>query len=219
MDAPPSAPTGPIVFIVDDDPSVQRGLARLIRVAGLRWAVFSSVEEFIRREPSDAGGCIILDVKLPGLSGLDLQDAMCRANSMPIIFITGNGDIPMSVQAIKKGAVDFLTKPVDAKILLGAVKIALEKDKETRSLTTKTSELASRIGKLTARERDVMRSVITGMLNKQIAGELGISENTVKIHRHRVMEKMHVTSVAELVRLCAAVEFGARKDAAPHPAV
>ena len=192
-----------IVYVVDDDPSVRKGLSRLIRSAGLRVEAFASAEDFLKRYSSEEGGCLILDVQLPGLSGVDLQEALGGAErSLPIIFITGHGDIPMSVRAMKKGAVDFLAKPFDGHELLDAIAIALRKDKEARERRTKIREIRKRDEKLTPRERDVMKLVVMGLLNKQIGGKLGISEKTVKVHRGRVMQKMGVTSVAKLVRIC-----------------
>lgn len=192
-----------LVYVVDDDPSVRKGLTRLIRSAGLRVEAFASAEDFLRREPPAGYGCLVLDVQLPGLSGVKLQEALGGAErSIPIIFITGHGDIPMSVRAMKKGAVDFLAKPFDGQALLDAIAVALRKDKEARARRARIGEIQKREEMLTPRERDVMKLVITGMLNKQIGGKLGISEKTVKVHRGRVMHKMAVTSVAELVRLC-----------------
>ncbi len=197
----------PTVFVVDDDVSVRKGLSRLIKSAGFNVEAFASAEDFLKREPSAGCGCIVLDVQLPGLSGLDLQKSLAKlSHSMPIIFITGHGDIPMSVKAMKKGAVDFLVKPFDTKDLLAAIAAALSRDKETSRRDANTRKIRDRVETLTPREREVMKLVITGMLNKQIAGELGISEKTVKVHRGRVMTKMEVKSVAELVRLCGEVE-------------
>ena len=191
------------VYVVDDDLSVRKGLLRLIQSAGLRVEAFASAEDFLHRYSSEEGGCLVLDVQLPGLSGVDLQEALGGAErSLPIIFITGHGDIPMSVRAMKKGAVDFLAKPFDGQELLDAIAVALRRDKEARERRAQTMEIRKREEKLTPRERDVMKLVVMGLLNKQIGGKLGISEKTVKVHRGRVMQKMGVTSVAELVRLC-----------------
>lgn len=202
---PPSA----LVYVVDDDPSVRKGLSRLIKSAGLRVEVFASAEDFLKRYLPGEGGCVVLDVQLPGLSGVDLQEALGGAErSMPIIFITGHGDIPMSVRAMKKGAVDFLAKPFDGHELLDAIAVALRRDREARARQAETAKIRGQVEKLTPRERDVMKLVITGLLNKQIGGELGISEKTVKVHRGRVMHKLGVRSVAELVRFCTKSEGG-----------
>ena len=210
------------VYVVDDDPSVRKGLCRLLRSAGYDVEVFSSASEFLARPCSDlphsetpqskirnpqSAGCLVLDVQMPGLNGLDLQKALGGTErSMPIVFITGQGDIPMSVRAMKKGAVDFLTKPVDGQILLDAIAVALRQDQELRQRRAETTESRKREQTLTPREHDVMARVVTGMLNKQIAADLGIKEGTVKVHRGRVMIKMGVQSVAELVGLCARVD-------------
>ncbi len=192
----------PTVFVIDDDPSVRKGLSRLLRSVGHAVEMFASAEEFLAREHFDGIGCIILDVQMPGLSGMDLQARLSKAEtSMPVVFITGHGDIPMSVEAMRKGAVHFLTKPFDDDELLGAVGEAIEKDRKAKAEQTEVQELREQIRLLTPREYEVLRCVITGMLNKQIAFTLNIAEKTVKIHRGRVMEKLRVDSVAELVRL------------------
>jgi len=192
----------PTVFVIDDDPSVLKGLARLLRSLGFDAETFASAELFLVREHYDGVGCIVLDVRMPGLSGMDLQDELSRADySMPIIFITGHGNIPMSVQAMKRGAVDFLTKPFDDEELLQAVKKAIEKDGTAKAERAQVHDIRSRIDTLTPREREILGYVITGMLNKQIALKLDIAEKTVKIHRGRIMEKLRVDSVADLVRL------------------
>jgi two-component system response regulator FixJ len=194
--------SGLTVFIIDDDASVRKGLSRLLRSAGYHAETYPSAEEFLRREHFDGAGCIVLDVQMPGLSGMDLQDMLNKADySMPIIFITGHGNIPMSVQAMKRGAVDFLPKPFDDEELLEAVKKAVEKDRKTKAERAEVHDALRRIEQLTPREHEIFRHVITGMLNKQIALKLGIAEKTVKVHRGRVMEKLGVDSVAELVRL------------------
>lgn len=190
------------VFIIDDDASIRKSLSRLLRSVGYTTETFASAEEFLGREHFDGVGCILLDVKMPGLSGTDLQEELSKADyHMPIIFITGHGDIPMSVQAMKKGAVDFLAKPFDDEQLLQAVRTAIGKDREARALHAEVREVRRRIELLTPREKEMLRYVITGMLNKQIALKLGIAEKTVKVHRGRIMEKLHANSVAELVRL------------------
>jgi FixJ family two-component response regulator len=190
------------VFLIDDDPSARRGLARLIQAAGYAVATFGSAREFRASGRNDAPRCMVLDIRMPELSGLDLQEQLLRADySMPIIFITGHGDIPMTVQAMKRGAIDFLPKPVEREQLLGAIRQALEKDRVLRSACEESRKLHERLQLLKAREREVMSFVVAGLLNKQIAGELEITEATVKVHRARLMEKLRVTSVAELVTL------------------
>jgi FixJ family two-component response regulator len=192
----------PTVFVIDDDPSVLKSLSRLLRSLGFDAETFESAELFLARKHYDGVGCIILDVQMPGLSGMDLQEELGRADySLPIIFITGHGSIPMSVQAMKRGAVDFLTKPFDDEELLQAVKKAIEKDWEAKAKQAEVHDLRRRIDTLTPREHEIFRYVITGMLNKQIALKLDIAEKTVKVHRGRIMEKLRVDSVAELVRV------------------
>jgi FixJ family two-component response regulator len=196
-----SDPDG-MVFVVDDDASLRESLNNLIRSVGLRVEAFSSAQEFLRRERPDRSGCLVLDVRLKGLSGLDLQKRIAEAGmDIPIIFITGHGDIPMTVRALKAGAVEFLTKPFRDQDLLDAIQQALERDRSARAQREETEKLRRRFATLTQREREVMGLVVTGLLNKQIAGELGTSETTVKIHRHQVMEKMQANSLAELVRM------------------
>jgi len=195
-------PFKPTVFIIDDDASIRKSLSRLLRSADYTVETFPSAEEFLRREHFDGIGCLLLDVQMPGLSGTDLQEELSRAAySMPIIFITGHGNIPMSVQAMKKGAVNFLAKPFDDEELLQGVREALEKDRKAKAGRAEVHDALRCIEQLTPREQEVLRYVITGMLNKQIALKLGIAEKTVKVHRGRVMEKLGVDSVAELVRL------------------
>ena len=191
-----------VVFVVDDDASMHESLKNLIRSVGLRVETLSSAQEFLRTKRGDEPGCLILDVRMPGLSGLDLQKRMAEAGvDLPIIFLTGHGDIPMSVRAMKAGAVEFLTKPVRDQDLLDAVQQALELDRAMRTQRMKLDGLRERFDSLTPKERDVMGKVVAGLLNKQIAAELGMSETTVKIHRHQVMEKMKAASLAELVRM------------------
>ena len=192
----------PTVFIIDDDASIRKSLSRLLRSAGHTTETFASAEEFLGREHFNGIGCLLLDVRMPGLSGMDLQEELGQADcSMPIIFITGHGNIPMGVQAMKRGAVDFLTKPFDDEELLQAVKKAIEKDREAKAERAEVQEALRRIEQLTPREYEIFRYVITGMLNKQIALKLGIAEKTVKVHRGRIVEKLRVDSVADLVRL------------------
>jgi FixJ family two-component response regulator len=194
--------TAGVVFVVDDDEPMRRSLENLIRSVGLRVEAFATAQEFLRGKRPDVPGCLVLDVRLPGLSGLDLQKRMAEANSeIPIIFITGHGDIPMTVQAIKAGAVEFLTKPFRDQDLLDAIHQALERDRHARKQRAKVEELRSRYRSLTPREREVIALVVAGLLNKQIAGELGTSEAAVKVHRQHVMEKMGADSLADLVRL------------------
>jgi len=194
--------TAPVIFIVDDDASVRKSLTRVMTTAGYTVEAFASAREFMAREPLRGPGCVVLDVRMPGLTGLDLQEALAGSGRrVPIVFITGHGDISMSVQAMKSGAVDFLTKPFDIESLLEAIRRAVAKDVQDLSEEGRTAEILERVKLLTARETEVFALVVTGMLNKQIAGELGIGEKTVKVHRARVMEKMQAGSVAELVRL------------------
>jgi FixJ family two-component response regulator len=194
--------TGGLVFIVDDDASMRESLKNLIRSVGLRVEPFASAQDFLRSERPNVPGCLVLDVRLQGLSGLDLQKRMAESDiEMPIIFISGHGDIPMTVQAMKAGAVEFLTKPFRDQDLLDAIQHALERDRKAREQREEIQKLRRRFESLTQREREVMGLVVTGLLNKQIAGELGTSETTIKIHRHQVMEKMAANSLAELVRM------------------
>jgi FixJ family two-component response regulator len=191
-----------VVFVVDDDAPLRESLKNLIRSVGLRVEAFASAQEFLRSKRPDVPGCLVLDVRLPGLSGLDLQKRMAEADmGIPIIFITGHGDIPMTVQAMKAGAVEFLTKPFRDQDLLDAIHKALERDRKARDQRAKIQKLRSRYRSLTPREREVMALVVVGLLNKQIAGELGTSEASVKVHRQHVMEKMGAGSLADLVRM------------------
>jgi len=191
-----------MIFIVDDDPSVRKSLTRVMTSAGYAVEAFASARDFLTRAPFVGPCCLVLDVRMPGLTGLDLQEALAgKGHRMPIVFITGHGDISMSVKAMKGGAADFLTKPFDVENLLDAVERALTKDIKALGDEGQTAEVLERVERLTAREMEVFALVVTGMLNKQIAGELGIGEKTVKVHRARVMEKMKAGSVAELVRL------------------
>jgi FixJ family two-component response regulator len=191
-----------IVYVVDDDSSVREAIKSLIRSVGLRVETFGTAQEFLKSARPDAPGCVVLDVRLPGLSGLDLQrELAANGINLPVIFITGHGDIPMSVRAMKAGALEFLTKPFRDQDLLDAILQALERDLSARQQRSETAELRERFDSLTAREREVMGLVVSGLLNKQIAGELGTSEVTIKIHRSQVMKKMGAGSLAELVRM------------------
>jgi FixJ family two-component response regulator len=190
------------VFVVDDDPDVRSGLKLLLESAGLSCITFASVQEFGLSKPSGNSSCLILDVRMPGTGGLDFQKHLIQAqNTIPIIFITGHGDVPMTVRAMKAGAVDFLTKPLREQDVLDAVRVALSLDLTERRRETKVSGLRLRYGTLSDREREVMAYVVTGMMNKQIAVRIGTSEGTVKAHRHNLMSKMEVHTVAELVRI------------------
>jgi FixJ family two-component response regulator len=197
-----------IVFIVDDDESVRKSLERLIRSANLEVETFASAQQFLARSRPDVPSCLVLDVRMPGLSGLDLQKRMAENDiEIPIVFITGHGDIPTSVRAMKAGAVEFLTKPFRDQDLLDAIQEAIERDRVALQRQAGMEELRGRYQTLTPREREVMDLVVSGLLNKQIAVDLGISEATVKIHRGQVMEKMRAVSLAELVRMSDKLEI------------
>ncbi|MGX1323022.1 FixJ family two-component response regulator [Bradyrhizobium sp. USDA 377] len=192
----------PIVLIVDDDPSMRRALTNLFQSVGLKVQAFSSAAEILEAKPPAVPSCLVLDIRLPGSSGLDLQADLAKANiHTPIIFITGHGDIPMTVRAMKSGAVDFLTKPVRDQDMLDAVQAAIERDRKRRDAEKSISGVRSRFEGLTTRERDVLALVASGLMNKQVAAELGLAEITVKIYRGQIMRKMGAKSLADLVRM------------------
>ena len=193
----------PIVFVVDDDAWVRESLETLIQDEGWRSETFATAQEFLDRPRAFTPSCLVLDISLPGLNGLELQKRLAERTDMPIIFITGHGDIPMSVGAMKAGAVEFLTKPFNDEVLLTAIRQALERSRLALAREAEMQELRDHYASLTPRERDVMALVVSGLLNKQIAGELGIAESTVKAHRGQVMQKMKANSVADLVKMTA----------------
>jgi len=202
-----------VIAIVDDDLSVREGLESLIRSAGWRAESFATAQEFLARPRVEPPSCLILDLQLPGLSGLDLQKRMGEVQlEIPIVFLTGHGNIPASVQAMKAGAVEFLTKPFDEQDLLRAIEEAIERDRRTRQRQAEMHELKGRYESLTAREKEVMQQVVSGLLNKQVAAELKISEVTVKIHRGQVMRKMRADSLADLVRMGDKLGIRSRKQ-------
>lgn len=202
-----NATGGPTVFLVDDDPSVLKSIKRMLDAAGLNVMACDSALAFLDAyDPADAEGCLVLDVRMPGMGGLELQEILAeRGCILPVIFLTGHGDIPMSVAAMKHGAADFLTKPVDAQHLLPTIRDAFEKCRLARLQRCAHASIEDRLRSLTPREREVLEHLIGGRLNKQVAFELGTVEKTIKVHRARIMQKMRVRSVAELVRLCEAV--------------
>ena len=202
----------PVVYVVDDDAAAREAIRSLLHSVGLRAETFASAQEFLASQRPDAPSCLVLDVRLPGVGGLDFQrDLAARGVTIPIIFITGHGDIPMSVEAMKAGAMEFLTKPFRGQVLLDAIHKAIERDGAARHEQSKTAELRRRLAALTPREREVMQLVVSGLLNKQIAAELGSSERTVKIHRGQAMRKMQAESLPDLVRMAERLGITARK--------
>ncbi|WBL75377.1 response regulator transcription factor [Bradyrhizobium xenonodulans] len=196
----------PIVFIVDDDASMRRALTNLFESVGLRVEAFGSALQLLQAKPPQVPSCLVLDIRLPGVSGLDLQNDLAKANiHTPVIFITGHGDIPMTVRAMKSGAIDFLTKPVRDQDILDAVQAAIERDRKRRDLNKTVSNVRSRFESLSARERDVLALVTSGLMNKQVAAQLGLAEITVKIYRGQIMRKMGAKSLADLVRMSEAL--------------
>jgi len=204
--AKPSAETEPVVFVVDDDDSLRKALGNLFRSVGLRTEMFSSASELLASKLPDAPSCLVLDIRLPGVSGLDFQAQLARTNvHIPIIFMTGHGDIPMTVRAMKTGAVDFLTKPFRDQDMLDAVAVAIERDRKRRTDEKAISGLRARFEQLTPREQEVLGFVAAGLMNKQIAAEMELAEITVKIHRGHIMRKMEARSLADLVRMAEAL--------------
>ncbi len=195
-----------VVYVIDDEPSVREAVAELLASAGFNAVAFASVTEYLAQSTPDLPGCLVLDVNMPDINGLDFQKQLAATDPIPIVFITGHGDIPTTVRAIKAGAVDFLTKPVSDEVLLHAVGAAIEKDRQALQQRTDLAQLRARYTSLTPRERDVLPLVVAGLLNKQAAAELGISEITLQIHRSNVMRKMEAGSLAELVRLAATLD-------------
>jgi FixJ family two-component response regulator len=196
----------PVVFVVDDDASMRQALARLFQSVQLRVEVFASPQEFLHSERPDVPSCLVLDVRLPGLSGLDFQAELMKADvRIPIVFISGHGDIPMTVRAMKAGAVDFLAKPFRDQDLLDAVTAAIQRDEKRREQENRLADLKAHFSSLTAREREIMALVASGLMSKQIAGQIGLSEITVKVHRSHIMKKMGARSVADLVRMAEAL--------------
>jgi FixJ family two-component response regulator len=201
------------VFVIDDDEQVRTGLSRLLRSAGWSVEVFASAQSFAERLPYEGVGCVLLDVQMPGMSGPELQRQMLAMGvSLPIVYLTGHADVPMSINAMKNGAMDILLKPADEDVVLNAIAAAIAKHESINAVDLKRSEIENRLARLSAREREVMEFVIAGRLNKQIAGDLGITEKTVKAHRARVMEKLETRSVATLVRMCELVGIEPRQN-------
>jgi FixJ family two-component response regulator len=205
---PDQAQSGPVIYIVDDDADVREGLQSLLQSVGLKSETFSSTTAVLKSKLADEVGCLILDVRLPGLSGLDFQAEVAKEQiKVPIIFVTGHADVPMSVKAMKAGAVEFLTKPIREQDLLDAVGVALERDRARRQHEKDMQALRASYDSLSHREREVMSLVVAGLMNKQAAAEIGISEVTLKVHRHNIMKKLHARSLAELVRMADSLEI------------
>jgi len=203
----------PVVFIIDDDPSLREALSSLFRSVGLQVRTFGSAPEFLQSKLPDGPSCLVLDVRLPGLSGLDFQSELAKANiQIPIVFMTGHGDISMTVRAMKAGAVEFLPKPFRDQDILDAVQAGLERDRTRRRSASDSSKLKASFDSLTPREQEIMGFVTSGLMNKQIAGEIGVSEITVKVHRGNVMRKMGAKSLAELVRMADALDVRRTKS-------
>ncbi|HEY1598819.1 MAG TPA: response regulator [Pirellulales bacterium] len=209
--------TTPIVFVVDDDVSVRESLESLIRCEGWRSEAFQSADEFLAHPPAATPSCLVLDLTLPGLNGLELQERIAGDRSdMPIIFISGYGDVPQTVRAMKAGAVEFLTKPLNGDDLLSAIRQAIERSQSTLARQSEMRQLRQRLAALTPREREVMDLVVSGLLNKQVGTELGISEITVKAHRGKVMEKMQADSIADLVKMAERLRLATAQGSQPH---
>jgi FixJ family two-component response regulator len=212
---PPDPALAAIVYVVDDDPSVRRAIKRLVESVGLHVELFASAREFLSHRLPDVTSCLVTDIRLPGISGLDLQRALLQANNdIPIIFVTAHGDIPMSVRAMKSGAVEFLTKPFHDQDLLDAIQVGLERDRTRRKRLAETAHLLNRLKSLTPREREVLPFLVSGLLNKQIAAELGTTEAAVKVHRSQLMRKMGADSLPQLVRM--AEKMGIPPSAKPR---
>ena len=215
-----AAPETPVVLVVDDDPEVRDALSSLFRSVGLEPRLFASTAEFLQHKLPEAPCCIVLDIRLPGVGGLDFQAQLTNANiHIPVVMVTGHGDIPMSVRAMKAGAVDFLTKPFRPQDMLDAVARALERDGKRRDSEKLLAEIQGRFESLTSREREIMMLVTAGLMNKQVAAEVGLSEITVKIHRGHLMRKMGVRSLADLVRAAEALGLRPAKTSAPQTSV
>ena len=202
----------PLVFVIDDDASVRSSLKFLLSTVGLQTETFDSADSFLHKKRPDVPSCLVLDVRLPGVSGIDFQRELTARNiSIPIVFLTGHGDIPMSVRAMKAGAVEFLTKPFRDQDLLDAVRVALDRDRTRRAQETELADIRRRFDSLTSREQEVLSMVMNGMLNKQIAAELGTAESTVKVQRSRVMEKMQAESLAHLIKMMQKLQLNSQK--------